>query len=309
MKNLYYLLAATLLLLGGCKKDTVLNDQEPASHVLKCTTVPTSYCGTATTVNLITGQYTTIGSVTVVNDATNLYVTYSTEGSAWYLTQLHLYVGDANGIPKNWGGNPVVGAYPYSYTFCAPYGKSYTFSIPLANLPNCSVISAHAAVVKKYGNSICNSSTAWGQGTRFGCNSWGMYFNVCKQSCLPTGEGCAYGAPYWFNGYQTWPTPSVTVAGYTYTQAEGYELGRFYNGTDGYRDALFIMFQSASIKLSSNTVGRDASIWGDVTTIDTWLTGKGKISVSNAPAVPQEVLDAGYHVASWQDLNDCDSSN
>lgn len=308
MRNLYYLLAVALLVLGGCKKETDLNEQEAASHVLKCT-APTTYCGTATTVNLINGQYNTIGSVTVVNDATNLYVTYSTQSSTWFLTQLHLYVGDANGLPKNWGGNPVVGAYPYSYTFCAPYGKTYTFSIPLANLPNCFVVSAHAAVVKKYGSNICSSSTAWGQGTRFGGSSWGMYFNVCKQSCQPAGEGCAYSAPYWFNGYHTWPTPSVTVAGYTYSQADGYELGRFYNGPDGYRDALLVLFQSASIKLSGNSVGRDASIWDEVSTLDAWLAGKGKISVSNAPAVPQSVIDAANTIQTWQDMNDCDFSS
>ncbi|MEO6540160.1 MAG: hypothetical protein ABIN74_04175, partial [Ferruginibacter sp.] len=44
-------------------------------------------------VTLVAGQTMNAGSITVTNDADNIYVTYATT-NGWKLTETHLYVGD-----------------------------------------------------------------------------------------------------------------------------------------------------------------------------------------------------------------------
>lgn len=304
MKKLVTLvLAGVMLILAGCQKETELI---PSSKTAKCATI--TYCGSKT-VNLIANQYTNIGTVLVGNDADNLYVTYTATAANWYLTQMHLFVGDYNAIPKNSSGKPVPGQYPYAVTFnnynCV---KTYTFTIPLSNLPQCFTVSAHAAVIKKSGGYVCSSATAWGQGTYFSNQcGWGMYYSYCKESCQPSGEGCAYRAPYWFNGYNSWPNSQITVAGYSYTQSEGFALGNYYNNT-AYSEAMFVFFQDASIRLSGNSVGRDATAWKDVAVIESWLSAKGKITTANLPQPPAEVMTAASNIEYWSDVNDCDVS-
>ncbi|MCW5909350.1 MAG: hypothetical protein KIS94_15905 [Chitinophagales bacterium] len=184
MQKLLITATALLLTLAGCKKDTeVLTGK---TH--KTAQGGISYCGNTQQVDLLAGQTTNIGNVTVGNDENFLYVTYQATGS-WYFTELHLFVGDCDSKPVNKAGNPVPGQFPYQTAFASPYSQSYTFVIPLSDLPACYCVAAHAATIKKNAKGgVAQSETAWGNGIRFvPKGNWGMYFNSCKQDCSDCG--------------------------------------------------------------------------------------------------------------------------
>src|SRR3954454_7248914 len=65
-------------------------------------------CNTSpTVVTLFAGRTMNAGTITVNNDASNLYVQYATT-SPWLLTEAHLAVADSlAGIPQTKKGNPV----------------------------------------------------------------------------------------------------------------------------------------------------------------------------------------------------------
>lgn len=138
-----------------------------------------------TEVNLIAGQTMIAGTVTVINDAEYIYVTYTTTGG-WVLTQTHLYVGDCNLIPVNNPGNPIPGQFPYSGTHNNI--TTITYQVPISKIPvgSCGCIAAHA-VVKQLNSSggTIQTQTGWGQGTQInmGSGNWGMKFDYC--SCVP----------------------------------------------------------------------------------------------------------------------------
>ncbi|HSU29451.1 MAG TPA: hypothetical protein VLJ68_13785 [Chitinophagaceae bacterium] len=144
------------------------------------------YCG-QTSVPLMAGQTINVGSITVGNDAVNLYVTYAVN-AGYTLQKTHLYVGTLAGLPTSGGGNAVPGQFPYKTTHIADIDM-YTYTIPLASLPNaggCNVIAAHSEVVSRneFGDLVF-SETGWGQGTRIRPNggSWAMYFTWCNATC------------------------------------------------------------------------------------------------------------------------------
>jgi len=93
-------------------------------------------CGT-TTWTLWAGQTINVGTLTVENDATNVYITYALSAAqisagATFGT-LHLWIGnDLNNLPKNGQGIPIPGQFPYQYD--ASGMTSYTFVIPFTNL-------------------------------------------------------------------------------------------------------------------------------------------------------------------------------
>lgn len=145
---------------------------------------PTGECE-PTEVTLLAGQTINSGTVTVSNDASYIYVTYTTT-EGWVLSQTHLYVGDCALIPVNNPGNPIPGQFPY--TSAHNNVTSYTYQIPISRIPleGCGCIAAHA-VVKKYNssNQLIDTQTGWGEGVRINLSggNWGMKFDYC--SCTP----------------------------------------------------------------------------------------------------------------------------
>lgn len=139
---------------------------------------------TPTEVALMAGQTMNAGTVTVTNDATNIYVTYATT-NGWVLTQTHLYVGDCALIPVNNPGNPIPGQFPF--TSAHNNVTTYTYTVPLSRIPagSCGCIAAHA-VVKQYNssNQVIQTQTGWGNGVRINLSggNWGMKFDYC--SCI-----------------------------------------------------------------------------------------------------------------------------
>jgi hypothetical protein len=152
------------------------------------------YCGTPKLVTLYAGQTIDAGTVTVSNDADNLYVTYTT-ANGWLLSETHLHVADSlAGIPQTNKGNPKVGNFAYQRSYDPPVSED-TYVIAKSDLSldanNSVVIAAHAAVVQvdDSGNVIA-SETGWGDGDPFvDRGSWAMYFQYTWQDCNGGGGG------------------------------------------------------------------------------------------------------------------------
>ncbi len=124
------------------------------------------------TVDLIAGGNQVIGNVTVTNDTTNIYVTYTTI-DGWLLNETHLQVAEEIAdIPQTKKGNPKVGKFDNSnihdpcvtqveYTILNDYTTGDVV-----------IIAAHAAV-----DGPTTYESAWGNGTEFAEDrNWAMYF-------------------------------------------------------------------------------------------------------------------------------------
>ena len=183
-KHIPLLFGLMALLLGSCTKDEFVLPQQSLSPALVFYG-DEDPCGPSTVTNLIAGQFTDAGDISVYNTGEFLYVKYTTV-DGWVLGQTHLYAGACEAIPVNPAGAPQIGQFPLS-TLHDPFLTEYTYAIPLADLDACSCIAAHAEVhlLDSEGN-VIQSETGWGEGDKFpDNNSWAMYFQYCEQPCLP----------------------------------------------------------------------------------------------------------------------------
>ena len=149
------------------------------------------YCGGITTVNLYAGQNILMGTITYANDATNLYVTYTTDPD-WYMSEIHLYIGDLSSVPVSGGGTPSPGRFPIKSTFTAStLSQSVTYTIPLNSLTTQTfVIAAHASVMRvDIDGDVVAKETAWAAGTRFtSSKNWATYISGIINRCTPEGD-------------------------------------------------------------------------------------------------------------------------
>lgn len=145
-------------------------------------------CGVPQVSTLWAGQTINAGTVTVSNDEDNLYVTYTTQ-NGWVLTEVHLYVLDAEPTQRLTPGQA-----PYKSTLMN--ATTYTFTVPLTGATcgeTTKWLQAHAAVVKldSSGN-VVDSQTAYG-GTITKPDKGSWYGNIAYtiQCCEPNGgEAC-----------------------------------------------------------------------------------------------------------------------
>lgn len=104
-----------------------------------------------TQVRLLAGQHMEVGSVTVTNNDDFLYVTYSTEGFGWTITETHLHIGnDKEDFPfAGRTSNPVPGN--FDYTGNHDFLTEVTYTVEKEKLPELQAnglfyIAAHAVV-------------------------------------------------------------------------------------------------------------------------------------------------------------------
>ena len=154
-------------------------------------------------VDLIAGQNTDVGDVTIVNDTTNLYVEFAIVDDDplaypnWKLVETHLGVAPSlAGIPQTKNGNPKVGAFTLGEDGESgtvdhdPPVTTYMYTIPLADLGietgGALIIAAHANIqyVEIVGEpdnvdpaepDILHKEGAWGSGEDFTGKTWAMY--------------------------------------------------------------------------------------------------------------------------------------
>jgi hypothetical protein len=165
------LIAAAIFTFASNEKP--MHTTQPGKKVVAVKRLP----GTPTVTNLMAGQTTVAGSVTVVDDRDlgTLTITYQVN-AGWSLKEVHLYAGTLSGIPIAGNGNPRPGQFPYKKTNFASGIQTWSISIPLSSLPPDEVtIAAHAVV--------CNTTTGatetgWGQGAQINDGgSWAMRFS------------------------------------------------------------------------------------------------------------------------------------
>ena len=130
------------------------------------------------TATLWAGQSINVGSVTVSNDGSSLYVEYLVSGG-WQLTETHVAVGQSlDDIPQTKSGNPKVGHFDYSSEHgLDPVVTTVTHTIPLEGLNGTVVIAAHAVVYKP--GCIPQEETAWAARCGklgFPGKNWATYF-------------------------------------------------------------------------------------------------------------------------------------
>jgi hypothetical protein len=147
-----------------------------------------TYCGTPQTIGLLAGQTIPAGTVTIANDAVNLYVTFTTS-DGWFLSETHLAVADSlASIPQTKTGNPKIGNFAYQ-TVHNPLVTEFTYTIAknswITDAFRNVVVAAHAVVVKlDESGAVIARETGWGQGEQFNPKgSWAMYVNYTWQDC------------------------------------------------------------------------------------------------------------------------------
>ena len=186
-------LIALTTIFFSCQKDISLKNTSatPEEELMCANPTPPpplpaiTYCGTATTVPIFADQHTdNVGSVTIGNDGTNLYVTYEFTGD-YKGKATRLYVGTLAGLPLS-SGHANSSQFPYKTTH---YNEvtSFRYTIPLASLPTCYIISAYAQVIRRNAwGWTCYDETGWLKDRlHTTCSNWSMYLNYCTVSCAP----------------------------------------------------------------------------------------------------------------------------
>jgi len=137
MKKFVSILIATLLVMALLAPAAISAPATVFAHT----------AGAPQEVDLLAGKNIKVGTVSVWNDADNLYVKYETIGG-WEMTETHLAVAaTGDGIPQTKTHNPIPGQFPYS-TKHDPAVTEFTYTIPLTGLGTNPVIAAHAVVQK-----------------------------------------------------------------------------------------------------------------------------------------------------------------
>ncbi|WP_411963227.1 hypothetical protein [Haloferax sp. YSMS24] len=98
-------------------------------------------------VDLIAGQNTVAGEVTVKKENGNLIVTFDTSGTSWELLATHLHVaGSEDDIPQTEKGNPKIGNFEYSGEPDSAPGNLAVYTVDVSGLSGEIVLAAHAEV-------------------------------------------------------------------------------------------------------------------------------------------------------------------
>lgn len=159
-------------------------------------------CG-MTTWSLTMGRTTVVGTVTVSNDATSLFVTYAIDSAKFpdcTFGTLHAWVGnDLAHVPANPQGTPVPGHFPYAVD--ASGSTSHTLTIPLTSLSivdaaqSCELslsVVTHAEVNRTQAGGTVTHETAFGGAIAGAGARWWFYdaYALCCEFGTPTVETC-----------------------------------------------------------------------------------------------------------------------
>lgn len=157
-------------------------------------------CAGTTTWNLTAGQTITVGTVSVCNDATNLYITYNLTYPGATFGTLHVWAGsDLANMPATSGGTPIPGKFCKSgggACYDATGLTTYTFIIPLAKLSIPDITKVCGATLYVVAHAEVNMGTT--TETAFGGNTAGSgprwwFYGAYKLDCTlggpPSGSG------------------------------------------------------------------------------------------------------------------------
>lgn len=133
MKKFNFLFAMLFMAAAiiSCSKDNSLSGSKGPKEPAPIMPVGTECLGQTCPLNA--GQTLNWGTLSVTNDLTNLYVSYTAAEGKSFGT-LHLWVGTSLDLLEfNNGGNIAIGQFPYS--FDASGVTTHTFTVPFNNIP------------------------------------------------------------------------------------------------------------------------------------------------------------------------------
>jgi rhodanese-related sulfurtransferase len=141
--------------------------------------------------DLYAGRNMLVGTVSVWNTPTDLFVRYTTAGD-WELAETHLAVASSvDGIPQTKTGNPIPGKFANSSVNDPPVTQ-YTYTIPIANdwrYPNAYLKIAAYAAVRTPDMEASDSEGSWASGEQFSGTNWATYINYSRD--LSPAEVCS----------------------------------------------------------------------------------------------------------------------
>lgn len=133
-------------------------------------------------------------------------------------------------------------------------------------------------------------------------------FNFPGFGCerLVVDEGCSMSQGFWFASKNAvWPVTGVTVGGKTYSKAEGLAIWNSSN-KGGIAHAKQGFLQVSAIKLSG-TVLPAATVWADVTLVETWLATLPKLTPTNVKNYSNSnVAAAAGRIGDWINAHHCE---
>jgi hypothetical protein len=140
-------------------------------------------------VDLVVGQHTVIGQVTVWHDASQFFVSIDVTEPDWYFTNAKMHLGDV--IPLNSNGSPQIGHFANNVSF-DPAATNHDFVFDILggtkiDLGSCFKVAVHVDAIKvdALGNTI-QTETGWARGTKFATSTWAMYIEqFCIDERLP----------------------------------------------------------------------------------------------------------------------------
>ncbi len=166
----------------GWANGTPMPGNNWAMYVNYCTQSCNPCVYPTTTTTLFAGQTINVGTLSITNNASSITVNYALS-NGWYLDEIHLYIGPLSQMPVNSQNVPVPGQFPVNQSFGSGV-NTYSYSRPLAGLPSCYVVVAHASVYKVVNGVIVQTETAWGFGDPFqNTDRWGWTVPYCTQAC------------------------------------------------------------------------------------------------------------------------------
>ncbi|MBI4121791.1 MAG: hypothetical protein HY461_00510 [Parcubacteria group bacterium] len=118
--------------------------------------------------------------------------------------------------------------------------------------------------------------------------------------------GCSFSQGYWFAKPNViWPS-SITIGGWTYSQAEGKSIWKSSN-KGGITDAKKAFLQLAALQLSAieQNESLPSELASAVDTINAFLTGKPKLTGNNITIEDAAVSSAAATIANWIADNHC----
>jgi len=171
------------------------------------------YTSAPQTIDLIAGQNTDAGDVTVWGDGTNLYVKYEAS-DGWLLTETHLQVATSLvSIPQTKKGNPIPGQFTEGDSYSPPQPED-TFAFNLADngwgVDTPFYIAAHAVVVKETSKGV-QQETGWAAGTQFSGKNWATYFTYVPTKEAGSGVWLATDYDWSVNTFDPDVTPTLDL--------------------------------------------------------------------------------------------------
>ena len=285
-----------------------------------------NFCGSPYTTDLRIQDGSTIGSVTVGNDATHLYLTYHLE-EGWYLTGAQSYAGDKASIPASNNGALHHEQFPAKQSVSpCDLKQTLTFKVLLSVLDmestdqcTASYFVAMRASVKYLPNtatcSMGEEEEAWAAPVLINPGNqtdWSTAFYYCRQECPPPpAPWCAFGQGYWFaSGKHPWCDGQVAFGDLIVKEAEGVAIWGQRNRTTLQK----AFFQASALQLSMkcNNEGRaiPESIRKDYEFIKAVLEKLTLKDVEHGK-LPDDVkeIDLQYalgNIGKWICANNCD---